>query len=492
DWYLNDQDRFNSLSFADYIKEVRDYWLPSDWENTVRQDMLSSTQGQRSFIEWAVEIQSKNTLLRDTDSYFTDVYLKYHLESHMNPTLRAEYRDERITETDLHKWIDKVKVLDRKRIRNVVQTKEAADSAYRAGQGKGSTDKKLNSSTRFNAKSGQTTSNADSSKPFTRLPSLTDDERQLLRDNEGCFKCREPFVKHSSANCSKGFPDGATYKALTAATIAAKKAKKNAKEVVAAVEVEENHTVAVVMPSAVLGNGSDSDEECVAPLQTPHLRWDCRIDGPAVSSSIVVSALIDHGSSLVLIDEDLVLKLGLRRHQLSKPVPITLALSQDKEAFFLSHYVKLSCSSLDHAYTSRTVRAIIAPKLCTPLLLGGPFLEHNRIIIDHELRTCIVKDTNYDLLRSPTTVAPRPARPVQEVDIVAAIKARIEGLEYQDTLRALDAKVKTDFRDRFPADIPHNDTMPSEVLFRIHLKEANKIVQQRSYDCPKKYRAAWK
>lgn len=34
--------------------------------------------------------------------------------------------------------------------------------------------------------------------------------------------------------------------------------------------------------------------------------------------------------------------------------------------------------------------------------------------------------------------------------------------------------------------------MPSDVLFRIHLKEANKIVQQCSYDCPKKYRAAWK
>ncbi|KIK36119.1 hypothetical protein CY34DRAFT_95004, partial [Suillus luteus UH-Slu-Lm8-n1] len=507
DWYLNDQDRFNSLSFADYIKEVRDYWLPSDWENTVRQNMLSSTQGQRSFIEWAVEIQSKNTLLRDTESYFTDVYLKYHLESHMNPTLRAEYRDECITETDLHKWIDKVKVLDRKRMRNVVQTKEAADSAYRAGQGKGSTDKKLASSTRFNAKSGQATSNSDSSKPFTRLPSLTDEERQLLRDNDGCFKCREPFVKHSSANCSKGFPDGATYKPITAATIAAKKAKKSAKDVVAAVEVEESHTVAVVMPSAVLGNGSDSDEECVAPLQTSHLRWECCVDGPAVSSPVVVSALIDHGSSLVLIDETLVNTLGLRRRQLQKPVPVTVALSEAKQSFLLSHYVKLSCSSLDQTYTSRTVRAVIAPNLCTPLLLGGPFLEHNRIIIDHELRTCVVKDTNYDLLQPRTAAAPprkqiasfelktiveSECEPVLGVNVVTAIQDRIKGLEYQNSLIALDAKFKLEFKDRFPCDIPHNDTMPSDVLFRVHLKEANKIVQQRSYDCPKKYRAAWK
>jgi hypothetical protein len=95
--------------------------------------MLSSTQGNRPFHDWAVEIQSKNTLLRDTDSYFTDVYLKYHLESHMNPHLAADYRDERITEPDLHKWIDKVKVLDNKRLRNVAQHKEAADAAWRAG-----------------------------------------------------------------------------------------------------------------------------------------------------------------------------------------------------------------------------------------------------------------------------------------------------------------------------------------------------------------------
>ncbi|KAG2737970.1 hypothetical protein P692DRAFT_20760211, partial [Suillus brevipes Sb2] len=300
----------------------------------------------------------------------------------------------------------------------------------------------------------------------------------------------------------------ATYKTLTAASVLAKKTKKSNKDVIAAVDVAEKQTVAVVMPSAVLGNGSDTDEECVAPLQTPHLRWDCQVDGPAVSSPLNVSALIDHGSSLVLIDEALVSKLGLRRRLLPKPVPVTLALSQDEQSFLLSHFVKLSCTSLDGQYTSRTVRAVIAPNLCTPLLLGGPFLEHNRIVIDHELRSCIVKDLNYDLLHPPTALPSPPelksvlpelkkivdseCEHVQETDLLAAINARIKGLEYQDELNTLDAKVKDKFKDRFPTDIPHNDTMPSDVLFRVPLKEANKIVQQRSYDCPKKYRAAWK
>lgn len=258
DWYLNDQDRFNKLSFAEYLKEVRDHWLPTDWEDTVRQKMLSSTQGQRPFYDWAVEILSKNTLLRDTPSHFKDINLKYHLESHMNPHLGAEYRDERITETDLHKWIDKVKVLDNKRLRSVALHKEAAETAWRAGQGKSAADKKLTSSSRFNSKAGQMSSTGTSTKPYTRLPSLTEEERQLLRDNEGCFKCREPFVQHTTLNCSKGFPDGATYKPLTAASVAAKKPKKGT-TTIAAVEIQD--TVAVIMPSAALGDGTDSGED---------------------------------------------------------------------------------------------------------------------------------------------------------------------------------------------------------------------------------------
>jgi hypothetical protein len=110
--------------------------------------------------------------------------------------------------------------------------------------------------------------------------------------------------------------------------------------------------VAVVMPSAVLGDGSDSDDECMAPLQTPHLRWDCLVDGPAVSSSVTVSALIDHGSSLVLIDDTLVVQLGLCHCELTKALPVSLALSPDSQSIVLSQYVKLTCSSLDHQYTS--------------------------------------------------------------------------------------------------------------------------------------------
>ncbi|KAG0708042.1 hypothetical protein DFH29DRAFT_791206, partial [Suillus ampliporus] len=259
DWYINDRERIDKLTFAEYMAEVRDYWLPSGWSDIVRRKMLSSTQGQRPFNEWAVDIQSQNTLLRGTTSHLAEDNIRYHLESHMNSELAADYHAENVTETELRKWIEKVRLLDERRMRYLVRQREAVEAALRSERARSSGEKKFTAGTRLNAKAGQTTNNTSappSSKPFTKLPSLTDAERQLLRDNDGCFKCREPFSGHTSMACPKGFPDGASYKTITASLIASKKPK-----VVAAVGVDENHTIAVVMPSAALGNGSDSDEE---------------------------------------------------------------------------------------------------------------------------------------------------------------------------------------------------------------------------------------
>ncbi|KAG2741811.1 hypothetical protein P692DRAFT_20907082, partial [Suillus brevipes Sb2] len=441
---------------------------------------------------WAVEVQSCNALLRGTPSHLTELNLRYHLEAHMHADLRREYRSENVANiTDFRLWKEKIRKLDEKRL-HALANLEAAFQKERVRNGG---EKKLTSSSQFNAKAGRST-NTTSGKTgaFVRVPPLTEEERTLLRENNGCFKCREPFVKHSTATCDNGFPDGATYKTITAATIAAKKAKKSSKTVAA---VEVANTVAVVMPSAALGNGTDSDE-CVAPLTTPLLLWDCLIDGPTSSST--VKALIDDGSAAVLIDEKLVDKLGLQCRKLHAPMPFNVALlGEEKDSFLLSDYVRLACISIDSRFTSRSVRAIVAPNLCTPLLLGGPFLHHNKIVIDHELRTCTVKDQDYELL-NPLPPPPKfkpslvddSCEPVNGVDIIAAIRQRITTLVSAEQLKLRDTALKIEYEDRFPADIPHNDSLPDDVQFRVRLKDANKLIQQRGYDCPRKYRDAWK
>ncbi|KAG2114690.1 uncharacterized protein F5147DRAFT_570230 [Suillus discolor] len=353
DWYLTNQEEIDAITFKEYMTEVCNIWLPLGWADIVRHKMLASMQGQHPFNEWAINVQSQNTLLHGTTSHLPDVNILYHLKSHMNAELATDYHTESVEEEDLCKWIERVHILNEKCLRYLARQKEAIEIVLCMERVHSNADKKLSTNTHFSSNNNTTTKGSSSTlKPFTRLPSLTNSEWQLLHDNDRCFKCCEPFMGHTSSNCTKGFPDGVLYKTLTSSSVTAKKMKKG-KDVVTTVEVEETcYTVAVVMLSAVLGNGTDSGEECMALLQTPHLRWDCLIDGPGVSSPINVSVLIDYGSSLVLIGEELADKLGLHRQQLAKPLPISLTLSKDKDSFLLLQYVKLSCTSLDQVYTS--------------------------------------------------------------------------------------------------------------------------------------------
>ena len=268
---------------------------------------------------------------------------------------------------------------------------------------------------------------------------------------------------------------------------------------------------AVMLVSAVLGEGMDSGEKCVTPLTMPYFLWDCLLDGPKLQSSLRVQALIDHGSHVVLIDEALVDRLGLRRRQLHQTMEVSVALQGDsKTSFFLFEYVKLACSSLDSVWTSRVVHALMAPGLCTPLLLGGPFLSHNKIVIDHQTRTCIEKDDGYDLLHPPVPPPPCPTallpllydykhavvselnfvlperhdimdescKPVDGLQILAAVKGQIKTLAHAEELKELDTSMKRKFADRFPVDILHIDDLLTDVMYCIQLKDANKIIQQ--------------
>jgi hypothetical protein len=49
------------------------------------------------------------------------------------------------------------------------------------------------------------------------------------------------------------------------------------------------------------------------------------------------------------------------------------------------------------------VHALIAPSLCSKILLGLPWLAHNKIVIDHSLHTAIDKSCDFDILNKSTT-----------------------------------------------------------------------------------------
>jgi hypothetical protein len=79
---------------------------------------------------------------------------------------------------------------------------------------------------------------------------------------------------------------------------------------------------------------------------------------------------------------------------------------------------------------------------------------------------------------------------VKDIDVIAAIRIRIEQLAAEQELEKLDMQTKERYADVF-RPIPHIDEMPDTVLCKINLKNASKMIETRSYSCPRKFREAW-
>jgi hypothetical protein len=311
EWYDNDSDRLDKLSFADFVADLRKVWLPSDWDDTLREKMLCNVQGSRAFHDWAVEVENQNTMLKGTPSHLQLASLRWHLEAHMCLDLKRKYRvSGEKAEKDFRTWLDKVRLLDEERQHDVRRTTRVCEDVVRQ------TGRFPCMPTGSNSSAGPSSNPLKDLSMLIRLPVLTAEERALLNAHRGCYKCRWFYQPHGACDCPNGFPDGKGYKTLTEADAQAvvTKAPKHLgkpKAVAVVNDSDEDTSVSVVMPSAVLGNGTDSEEECIAPLSVPHLKWSCLINGPSVSSPILVKALIDHGSTVVLIDQTLVTQLGL-------------------------------------------------------------------------------------------------------------------------------------------------------------------------------------
>jgi hypothetical protein len=92
-----------------------------------------------------------------------------------------------------------------------------------------------------------------------RIPALMTVECTLLVNHDGCFKCRYFYTTHKLPDCPDGFPAKATYIPLTEldALIAKRHQEEKSKPAVTTAMVPT--PAAVIMPSAILGDRSDSE-----------------------------------------------------------------------------------------------------------------------------------------------------------------------------------------------------------------------------------------
>lgn len=270
------------------------------------------------------------------------------------------------------------------------------------------------------------------------------------------------------------------------------------------------------------------------PLVLPHLEWRAKVNGPL--GFTIENLLLDNACPFVLIHADLVNSLGLSRRRLHQPQQMSLAMSSSSNETFAAHdYCKVQIDDPSLSWYSHTIRALIVPSLCAPMILGLPFLSQNNLVIDYNCRTVIDKFSGFDLLHPiPSTPCPLPMNPKERraqllltqqdvleqkqlcfveliaffadnksfrcftrlefptrgFDMVAAVRARIEDLENQERLDKMSDKFKMDYADVF-TPIAHTSSLPDNITCKITLKEAYLVIQSRGYASPWKFKDAW-
>jgi len=79
-WISADCARLVDLPFVDFMKEMRANYLHQDWEDQIRNQILTSTltSSKTSFWNWSQKLLKLNCLLRGTPSIFDDATIRNH------------------------------------------------------------------------------------------------------------------------------------------------------------------------------------------------------------------------------------------------------------------------------------------------------------------------------------------------------------------------------------------------------------------------------
>jgi hypothetical protein len=262
----------------------------------------------------------------------------------------------------------------------------------------------------------------------------------------------------------------------------------------------DSNVSSLPVSAAVASPTLHEDKGDLAPLHIPHLWWEVEVMSNVEEFPVHVQALLDDGSHTVIIREDVVDYLALAHLKLCKPEHFELAMTpnRDKRIIKLSKFVKLYLHDPVSRWAAKPVCAIVTPSLCTPILLGLPFLSHNNVVVDHTTWTVIEKNTGVDLLNlePPKRICEKKSlkvlykevvgarkavllelkvacweqlqkvkgklKLVKGTNCVAAIRQCIEVLSAQEKLKGMSDRIKEEFWDVFSL-IPHVRKLPDDV-----------------------------
>ena len=340
-WYHGDQTRIDKLTLPKYLEELAELMLDRNWAHLLKMEILSSRQGNQEFIFWKIGVETKNAILKNTAPAYamTPEALKLQLEANLNDDLKLDLNTEPVLTTEFQAWSREVKERDdRLRFtRDRMQREIAANNAIRSARRSDKRD--LASRLSKPSTSSGSISQQLVSAIRHRLPKLTDAEKKLLDEHEGCNRCRKFYAGHRSNNCplktSDTWPSGENYTTLTLA-MARAAPHVPAGFVTSTSKVEEymdDDTDSYVSPPIDL-----------PPFTIPHLFAPLDVTGPLITSfPLSIHAMLDIGCPSTVISESLVASLGLRRFPLPPKEDNLSSLSE--KPLHCTEFVKLEVVS---------------------------------------------------------------------------------------------------------------------------------------------------
>ena len=113
-WYQANQSHIDGLTLNAYLLELSQLVLERNWVHNILKTILSSSQGNRVFIDWKIEMENLNTILATLApaQALTKVQLKVQLQSNLHPDLRLNLSLKPVLATDLAAWAFEVKEQD--------------------------------------------------------------------------------------------------------------------------------------------------------------------------------------------------------------------------------------------------------------------------------------------------------------------------------------------------------------------------------------------
>ena len=305
-----------------FMVEFRAHWLPHDWEQNVQSEILSTHlyPKKQHFEEWASAIQSLNVSLHGTASHLDDDHICLQLEAGLDEDLQNIACDAKAHEKlSLHPWIAKIKDLDNHQIIQQKCVAEAVEKAMKLNKKPFSSSSCYANTSSIDLK----TTNPSNSSSYDFPPKLTNKERCLLMEHEGCLKCHKFYVGHHASQCST-VTSGKGYKPLTmqdahhAKAICSSKGSStsNSNTVASITDVfspsQTKDFITAVFPTLASGAVKDgsfyegSDNSFASMSTKPHIKskhfiWTCSLTGPAVDLPVIKFSLIDNGCHMVLI-----------------------------------------------------------------------------------------------------------------------------------------------------------------------------------------------